>query len=126
MFNFKDLKRFADLSLKRKKFTDTHLGIKVRRDISSKPVQQLREVLDCVGLDYWRAEVRVVAGEKYYSYRLNPNTLALMKNVLTVQDKARRRQVGADVILTPVAVPSVHRKKERLQRLKRISGSILV
>lgn len=126
IFTLTDLKRFASLSLKLKKFTDTHLGIIVRRDVTSKPVLQLKMVLDCVGLESWWASVRVVSGKKIYSYRLSRDALDLMKDILTVRRRARRREMDSLLDRQTFTAPSILRKRERAEKLKRISGSILV
>ncbi len=67
-----DLHRFAEFALEKKALIETHLGLEVRRDVTSKPVQQLGRILRLVGLRLEPLPPRKEGGRKVYSYRLEP------------------------------------------------------
>ena len=86
-----DLKDFVQLALKLKPFIDTHLDISLRKDFSSKPTQQLGQILKLVGLGHLRAKSFVIEGVKYYKYCLNKTLL--------------------DKLVTYVAMREIHRNE---------------
>ncbi len=63
-----------------KRYIENHLQINIRKDVESKSVQQLREILSMVGLDHWRSGTYVKNGIKYYKYKLSADKLNMVKN----------------------------------------------
>jgi len=79
-YEAKDLTEFVAVLKKMKRYIENHLQINIRKDVESKSVQQLREILSMVGLDHWCSGNYVKNGVKYYKYKLSADKLNMVKN----------------------------------------------
>ncbi len=77
-----DLSQFVDRVLSSKASVENILGIEVRSDVRSKPIQQLGSILALVGLRLERAGVQKIHNRKIYRYRVEPVSLAAMKEIV--------------------------------------------
>ncbi len=98
-----DLARFADQTLAAKGVVENVLGIEVRSDIQSKPVQQLGAVLGLVGLKLARVEVQKEAGRKIYRYRLGSESLVRIEAIIEARKALTPRQFGSDQYRWPIS-----------------------
>lgn len=79
-YEAKDLAEFVAVMIKMKRYVENHLQINIRKDIATKPVQQLREILSMVGLDHRRSGTYVKNGIKNYKYKLSADRLNMVNN----------------------------------------------
>lgn len=86
-YGVNDLENFANMMVKMKPFIENHLNTNIRKDIRNKPTQQLKQILNMIGLDHRCAKKYVKNGVKYYRYRIYPDKLNMVKNF--VKDRKR-------------------------------------
>jgi len=98
-----DLAEFANTLIKHKTVIETHLGIEVRKDVNSKPIQQLGAILRLVGLRLEQVGPKKRKGQKIYHYRLEPNFLARMMAIV----RARKPQGQRQIRHRPLGAPEV-------------------
>ena len=66
-------------------------GLVLRRDVRTKPVLQLREVLALVGLTLGDAEVKEVSGRKVRRYRLDDEHLQALMALVARREEDRQK-----------------------------------
>ena len=91
-----DLNTFVLTMRKYKGHFETLLGIEVRSDIQTKPMQQLGRVLKLVGLKFQNISVKKTGGIKSYAYRLDSSTMKAIKAIM----EARRWGTVQIIIMT--------------------------
>ncbi|MES2578986.1 MAG: plasmid replication protein, CyRepA1 family [Pseudomonadota bacterium] len=82
-----NLMDFIKHVIKHKSFIENHLRISIRTDISIKPAQQLGQLLKEVGLGHWYAKSRVKKGQKIYYYKLDPDKLRNVSDIVARRNK---------------------------------------
>ena len=77
-----DLTDFADALVRQKAVIETHLGLEVRSDVKTKPIQQLNGILKLIGLRLEPLRPQKSNGRKVYQYRLDAESLARLRAVI--------------------------------------------
>jgi hypothetical protein len=83
-----DLSEFVQFAKENKSAVENLLELEVRRDVEQKPIQQLNGVLKLVGLRVIKVGAIKRAGEKIYRYRLDPEALAQIRQVIGARAKS--------------------------------------
>ena len=85
------LARFVELAVGYRKRLELVFGLVLRRDVRTKPVLQLREVLALAGLTLGDAEVKEIAGRKVRRYRLDDERLQALLALVARREEDRQK-----------------------------------
>jgi hypothetical protein len=90
-----DLKQLVETMVPGRASVENVLGIEVRSDIHTKPVQQLGALLGLVGLKLERVQTQKDQGRKIYRYRLEPDSLGRMKGIVERRKVLSQEEFGS-------------------------------
>lgn len=82
-----DLADFAVTLSRLSAIIQGQLDISIRKDVSDKPVQQLKMLLELVGLKQTKSRTQVIGGKKTYFYVVDAITLAEMSGLVKWQEQ---------------------------------------
>lgn len=85
------LARFVELAVGYRKRLELVFDLVLRRDVRTKPVLQLREVLALAGLTLGDAEVKEVGGRKVRRYRLDDERLQALMELVARREEDRQK-----------------------------------
>jgi hypothetical protein len=90
-----DLAKFAAALSRLSTIIQAQLELTIRKDVSDKPVQQMKMFLDLIGLKQRHQRTQVIGGKKTYFYTVDALPLAAMTGLVEWQ-KQNEQLIGAE------------------------------
>jgi hypothetical protein len=94
-YNSADLAKFSAALSRLSTIIQAQLEITIRKDVSDKPVQQMKMFLDLIGLKQRHQRTQVIGGKKTYFYTVDAVSLAGMTGLVEWQ-KQNEQLIGAE------------------------------